>query len=558
MKKLAMKTRIIIISLVILWIGILLLVMSSVKTMESGIKHSMIKQFVEEDKQIAAQAEIILEKGGGTEELQTFVQNLTQKNQNIAYAVVIDTTVTAIAHSDTEKIGKNYSDDTSYTVPAATQGEVKTSEFWADVQQAWTYDIMYPIYQNGELVASMDIGIYDNTVSDVSSAVKKTEIISAVVLSVIVGALLVIVLKRELKDFGKLAAVFDIMGEGDFTVEIDPKYVERNDEIGIIAKSAENMKENLARLIGRTNKEVEVLSQMQKNLTERIDDTRNKSSFIVSITDNAVGHTAEQKSLSADNMNRAKDISEGVKGVSDNISNISLAAQETASAAELGAEKLNNVVNQVQKIGANVHETRKQIGELESMSSEIESVIKMIADIASQTNLLSLNASIEAARAGEQGKGFAVVATEVGALAVQSSESAEKIADMIREIQECIKACVSLMEEGVDSAQEGVDLAEDTMVNFEGINEKINEISNEIRSIADVVQETSDGVDSLQAVIETIEEIAGEVSENTENISDAVNEQSDMMYRVKEEISELAQISAELSEGLKVFRIEQK
>lgn len=555
MKKMAMKTRIILTSLVILWMGMFLLVINSTRTVESGIKSSMVKQFVEEDKQIAAQAEIILEKGGGTEELQSFVSNLIQKNQNIAYAVVIDTTVTAIAHSDTEKIGKNYSDDTTYTVPAATQGEVKTSEFWADVQQAWTYDVMYPIYQNGELVASMDIGIYDNTVSDVSSAVKKTEIISAAVLLLIVGALLAVVLKRELKDFSKLASVFDIMGEGDFTVEIDQKYIERNDEIGIIAKSAENMKENLARLIGRTNKEVQALSQMQKNLTERIDDTRNKSSFIVSITDNAVGHTEEQKSLSVDNMNRAKDISEGVNSVSDNISNISLAAQETASAAEVGAEKLNNVVNQVQKIGANVHETRKQIGELESMSSEIESVIKMIADIASQTNLLSLNASIEAARAGEQGKGFAVVATEVGALAVQSSESAEKIADMIREIQECIKACVKLMEEGVDSAQEGVDLAEDTKVSFEGINDKINEISNEIRSIADIVQETSDGVDSLQAAIETIEEIAGEVSENTGNISDAVNEQSDMMYRVKEEISELAQISTELSEGLRAFRI---
>ena len=212
-------------------------------------------------------------------------------------------------------------------------------------------------------------------------------------------------------------------------------------------------------------------------------------------------------------------------------------------------------MNQVQKIGENVHETRKQIGELESMSNEIESVIKMIADIASQTNLLSLNASIEAARAGEQGKGFAVVATEVGALAVQSRESAEQIAGMIREIQECIRACVDLMEEGVGSAQKGVDLAEDTKVSFEGITEKINEISGEIGNIASVMHDTSDGVDSLQAAIESIEEIAGEVSENTGNISDAVTEQSDMMHRVKEEISELAQISAELSEGLKVFRI---
>ena len=555
MRKLSMKTRIIVSTLVILWVGVFFLVGTSIRTMESRIKESMINQFVEEDKQIAAQAEIILNNGGGVEELQAFVEGLIQKNESIAYAVVIDTTVTAIAHSDVEKIGKNYSDDTGYTVPAATEGVVMTSEFWADVQQAWTYDVMYPIYQNGELVASMDIGIYDNTVSDVSASVKAKEIITAVILLFIVGILLVFALNREMKDFGKLAKVFDIMGEGDFTVEIDPKFTQRKDEVGVIAKSAENMKENLVRLIEKTNKEVKALSQMQRNLTERIDDTRDKSAFIVSITDNAVGHTEEQKTLSMDNMSRAKDISVGVNSVSDNIANISLATQETASAAEIGAGKLNNVVNQVQKIGENVHETRKQIGELESMSNEIESVIKMIADIASQTNLLSLNASIEAARAGEQGKGFAVVATEVGALAVQSRESAEQIAGMIREIQECIRACVDLMEEGVGSAQKGVDLAEDTKVSFEGITEKINEISGEIGNIASVMHDTSDGVDSLQAAIESIEEIAGEVSENTGNISDAVNEQSDMMHRVKEEISELAQISAELSEGLKVFRI---
>ena len=90
---------------------------------------------------------------------------------------------------------------------------------------------------------------------------------------------------------------------------------------------------------------------------------------------------------------RAKDISAGVNSVSDNIANISLATQETASAA----------------------------------------------DIASQTNLLSLNASIEVARAGEQKKGFAVVATEVGALAVQSRESAEEIAQISAELSEGLK-----------------------------------------------------------------------------------------------------------------------
>ena len=555
MKKMAMKTRIILTSLVILWMGVFLLVINSIRTVESGIKSSMVKQFVEEDKQIAAQAEIILEKGGGTEELQSFVSNLIQKNQNIAYAVVIDTTVTAIAHSDTEKIGKNYSDDTTYTVPAATQGEVKTSEFWADVQQAWTYDVMYPIYQNGELVASMDIGIYDNTVSDVSSAVKKTEIISAAVLLLIVGALLVVVLKRELKDFSKLASVFDIMGEGDFTVEIDQKYIERNDEIGIIAKSAENMKENLARLIGRTNKEVQALSQMQKNLTERIDDTRNKSSFIVSITDNAVGHTEEQKSLSVDNMNRAKDISEGVNSVSDNISNISLAAQETASAAEVGAEKLNNVVNQVQKIGANVHETRKQIGELESMSSEIESVIKMIADIASQTNLLSLNASIEAARAGEQGRGFAVVASQIQKLAEQSSESAQRIEIITSELIKDSSDAVSTMQKVKDN----IDVQSEMMVKTDRMFDTFNAgVIASIVSVGNIAEKTEELDSSRIRVVDLVQNLSAIAEENaasSQETSASVTQVSEIITDISGNADRLRNIAVELEDAVSVFKL---
>lgn len=73
---------------------------------------------------------------------------------------MVDTTVTAIAHSDVEKIGKSYSDDIAYTVPAAQDGVVMTSKFWADVQNAWTYDIICPIYVNGVFFGSMDIGIF--------------------------------------------------------------------------------------------------------------------------------------------------------------------------------------------------------------------------------------------------------------------------------------------------------------------------------------------------------------------------------------------------------------
>ena len=487
--------------------------------------------------------------------MQAFVDGLIEKNDTLAYAIIIDKTVTAIAHSDEQKIGKNYSDDTGYTVPACTEGKIMTSEFWADVQEAMTYDIMYPIYVNGELYGSMDVGIYNTTVQDIHDTSRTAGMIAAAVAIVVFAILLFILITYEFKDFSKLTEIFDSMGAGDFTVEIDEKLVNRKDEVGVIAHSVQNMKDNLAGLIVETNKDVKMLAEMEASLTAKIQNTRDKSNYIVSITDDAVGNTSQQKTLSAENLQKAIDISQGVNGVSDNITNISMAAQETAEAAEEGAHKINLVVKQMQRIGDNVSQTREQFHELEKMSSEIEKVVQMIGDIASQTNLLSLNASIEAARAGEQGKGFAVVATEVGALAIQSSESADDISKMIKQIQRSIKSCVALMEEGYESTQGGIELAEDTKISISGITEKIAKVSAEMASIANVVQQTSDGASSLQNVTGRIENITLEVSESTNNISGAINEQNDMMNLVEAEVRELANISESLSVGLQVFKI---
>lgn len=418
-----------------------------------------------------------------------------------------------------------------------------------------TYDIMYPIYVNGELYGSMDVGIYNTTVQDIHDTSRTAGMIAAAVAIVVFAILLCILITYEFKDFSKLTEIFDSMGAGNFTVEIDEKLVNRKDEVGVIAHSVQNMKDNLASLIVETNKDVKMLAEMEASLTAKIQNTRDKSNYIVSITDDAVGNTSQQKTLSAENLQKAIDISQGVNGVSDNITNISMAAQETAEAAEEGAHKINLVVNQMQRIGGNVSQTREQFHELEKMSSEIEKVVQMISDIASQTNLLSLNASIEAARAGEQGKGFAVVATEVGALAIQSSELADDISKMIKQIQRSIKSCVALMEEGYESTQGGIELAEDTKISISGITEKIAKVSAEMASIANVVQQTSDGASSLQNVIGRIENITLEVSESTNNISGAINEQNDMMNLVEAEVRELANISESLSVGLQVFKI---
>ena len=555
MKKNSLTLKLSVVSTILVSVGFIVLLLLSVNVTQKKVTEAMIEQLTAQNMQIAKQAEILIEKGASVEELQRFVEETATGNSSVAYAIVIDKTVTAIAHSDTQKIGKNYSDDTGYTVPACTKGDIMTSQFWADVQNAWTYDIMCPIYVNGELYGSMDVGIYNSTVDVTINAVRKSVLIAMVVLLIVIIVLFDIYVRMQLHDFTKLTQACDAMGEGDFTFDLDEKVKQRKDELGVVAKAIHNMKENLGKLIATTNEDANRLAELEQSLTRQVEETREKSKEIVIITQNAVDGAKQQKGISDENVRLATEIAEGVNSVSDNISNISNTATETAAAAEEGSEKLNHVVTQMQKIGSNVTQTRDQIHELENMSGKIENIVEMIADIASQTNLLSLNASIEAARAGEQGKGFAVVASEVGSLAVQSSKSANDIADMIKQIQESIKLSVSLMEEGYESAQGGIELAEDTKVSFAGITEKIAMISDEMVNVTNVMQNTARGSEKLHGAMDEIDQISEQVSENTNHVAGEVNKQNDQMHEVKVSIRELGKLSNELLEGLCAFKI---
>lgn len=554
MKKHSLIMKLTVVSTILVSVGFIILLLVSLNVTDKRVTEAMLEQLIAQNMQIAKQAEILIEKGASTEELQSFVESTTAENSSIAYAIVIDKTVTAIAHSDTQKIGKNYSDDTGYTVPACTKGDIMTSQFWADVQNVWTYDIMYPIHVNGELFGSMDVGIYNSTVDSTLNAVKVSIMITMVILLIIIIIVFDIFLIVQLDDFGKLTQVCDAMGEGNFTIEIDEKVKQRKDEFGIVAKAIQEMKENLGRLIATVHEDASKLEELEQLLTDQMNVTQEKSFAITEITEVALKGTEKQSGITNENVSMATEIVEGVNSLSENINNISDTATETSKAAKDGSEKLNHVVMQMQKIGANVTQTREQIHELEKMSGQIEDIVEMIAEIASQTNLLSLNASIEAARAGEQGKGFAVVASEVGSLAIQSSKSASDIAEMIKQIQESIRLSVSLMEEGYESAQGGIDLAEDTKVSFSGITDKIATISEEMSNVTRVMNDTTKGSEQLQNAMNEINQIAEEVNGNTSHVVNEVQDQNLQMNAVRENIAELGKVSKELMDGLSVFK----
>lgn len=554
-KKVSLKAKVTLTAIILFIASFATMSFVSLHFMEDMISEHMIVQFINEDTQLAKQVSILLEKGADTQELQSFVEECATQNEHYAYVVAIDTSVTAVAHSDTGKIGKSYLDDTAYTVPAAQRGDVMTSQFWADVQKAWTYDVMCPIYVNGSLWGSMDVGIYNYTVDTIVNKIRTITLTVALIMLIASGGIMILYCNFEFRSIKDIVKICDVMGMGDFTTDISSRLLNRGDEVGNIANAMQQMKKNLGRLIAGTGIHAQNLMSISETLSSNVENTKEKAVEIVNMSESAVVRTGEQSNLTKSNYEMTQEIATGMESIAQNISNISTASVETAHEAQLGAEKLNLVVGQMGKIEQKVTDTFTQIQELSKMSNTIQNVAQLITDIAAQTNLLALNASIEAARAGEQGKGFAVVAGEVGNLAEESRKATGEISKIIMEIQNCIERCVALMEEGNRSVQEGISLTSETKESFTEIIQKIAQVSDEMTSVSSVTEEINGSTGALTDAINTITSLAENVLESTESVSHNAKIQEDMMEDMRQRINDLSVLSHTLKKDMNVFKI---
>ena len=154
-----------------------------------------------------------------------------------------------------------------------------------------------------------------------------------------------------------------------------------------------------------------------------------------------------------------EDISSGVTTIAGNTMDLSEISLQMKDQSERGNHNVEQVIEQMNTINDSVKNSADIIEKLQNRSNEIGQIVQVITEIASQTNLLSLNASIEAARAGENRRGFAVVANEVKKLSEQSRQSADQITELIRHIQGEMTLAVQAIGEGEQSVALGIELS---------------------------------------------------------------------------------------------------
>ncbi|MCA9003524.1 MAG: methyl-accepting chemotaxis protein, partial [Planctomycetes bacterium] len=188
-------------------------------------------------------------------------------------------------------------------------------------------------------------------------------------------------------------------------------------------------------------------------------------------------------------------------------------AQETAQTAKSGQEVMEQTVDGMQQVSQAVMQAASIITTLGHSSDQIGEIVRVIEDIADQTNLLALNAAIEAARAGEQGRGFAVVADEVRKLAERTTKATKEIGDMIRQIQQDTKTAVNSMEQGTHKVVSGVELANKTGEALAKIYSMVNSTAGMIQQIAQAAEEQSVATRQIASDLESVTQTTRETTQ---------------------------------------------
>ena len=373
-------------------------------------------------------------------------------------------------------------------------------------------------------------------------------IISILVLCVLIERVTHVVI-RPVKE---MTRVITSMASGDFTVS---KKVKGNDEIAVMGRSVEHfiasMKE-MIRQMGHVSDRLEKQAGSSKNVSGEM----NSAANIQSQSMTELNATVDQLSVSVNEIaQNATQLAGVVADTKEDSDKVEDKMRTTVEVSEKGKADMESVGNALHNIEISIHNLEEAVDKVGTASGEIVDIIKLIGDIAEETNLLSLNASIEAARAGEAGRGFAVVASQIGVLAKNSADSVAHITSLINEINGLVDDAVKQAGSSASDIESSADLIHTAVDTFDQIFQNIQETSHLIEGVVEKINQVDQVATNVAAISEEQAASSDEILSTSESMLQQAKSISKNSEQVEAEAGNLAESADQLADQVKQFQI---
>jgi len=370
-----------------------------------------------------------------------------------------------------------------------------------------------------------------------------------IALFIIIGLLLT---RKALSPLKELATGVGIVAGGNLTHVMKNH---KHDELSHVAKAFNSMTVSLREIVHSVKQSSALVVESTNSVAATSEQSREGSSLVSQSVIAMAKKIAEQEKetqRTEELLHRLDDIT---VNVSSRIGQVAVASNECSLAAIGGQRVIDETVDKMQNIKQLVAGTAKNVAVLGESTTEIGKITSMITQIASQTNLLALNAAIEAARAGEAGRGFAVVADEVRKLAEQSARAAKEISVLVTRIQTQTKGSVLAMEGSAEYVEQGVQSAQTSGEAFKKIVEAVHHVQLQANTIT---LETESQVGLCREAIQAVASISLLATSNTgsaEEIAAICEEQEAASAEITFSIGKLHDMSYELENLVSQFKV---
>jgi len=294
------------------------------------------------------------------------------------------------------------------------------------------------------------------------------------------------------------------LGDGDFSQLL---HVNASDELGDIAKNFSQMQQKIHQLLSDFAGDINTLRDSANNIHQ--------------LTDNMEQSIAQQQQNTHSMVQSINEVSGSVEVISESTTATQQLTEQASEHANQGKDIISGTAQTIIQISEEVNSSASIIDELAGYSNDIGQFVKVIKEIADQTNLLALNAAIEAARAGEQGRGFAVVADEVRTLASRTQDSTAEIQRIIELLQSGTSKSVEAMNQGVAMAGKGVEKTSLVSSTFSEVTNNVDEIVGATLQISTAVNQQETMVKEMAHNTDSIAQGADQVMQSAKDAASA-------------------------------------